>query len=203
MAHNRKMSVPSAGRLFERLRMGEKKTIMAGVLISVMLLMWVRVFIGHRPAAAAAETAAPPKSAETLRRPAPVKVKLVELPKSPGRQDAIERDFFTVKDRANFRPNAGRNPGTDTEVPMTSSNFAQEGIQRVAQTLKLEAVLWNESPRAFINDQLLSVGGKLVVKDSTQVFEFEVLQIYVDSVLVRCEGIQLTLELAQILEVVN
>ncbi len=67
--------------------------------------------------------------------------------------------------------------------------------------MKLEAVLWSESPQAFINDQLLRVGGKLTVKDGADVLELEVLQIYVDSVLVECKGIQLTLELAQDLEV--
>jgi len=67
--------------------------------------------------------------------------------------------------------------------------------------LKLEAVLWSESPRAFLNDQLLSVGSKLTVKDGTASYEFEVLQIYMDSVLVGCDDMQLTLPLAQSLEV--
>ena len=56
---------------------------------------------------------------------------------------------------------------------------------------------------ALINDQLLSVGDKLTVKSGTAIFEVEVLQIYVDSVQVGCDGIQLTLGLAQKLEPVN
>jgi hypothetical protein len=192
----------SAGYLLDHLRMGGKKTAVACGLIGIMLFMWGRVFIGHRPAAAAAAPTS--TQAGSVPPKGPVKVKLVELPKPSGRQESIERDFFSMKDRTFLRRSpAGRNTGTDREVPVTSSNNAQEVIQRLAQTMKLEAVLWSESPRAFINDQLLSVGGKFSVKDGAAVFEFEVLQIYVDSVLVGCDGIQLTLELAQKLEVVN
>lgn len=202
MAHDRKIGISSIGRILDRLRMGGKKTAAACVLILIMLFMWVRVFIGHRPAAAAA--APQPKQTETISRKMPAKVKRVELPKSPGRHDSIQRDFFTVKDRTYYGRNpTGRKTGTEREVSVASSHYAQEVIQRVSRTLKLEAVLWSESPRAFLNDQLLRVGDKLTVKDGTQVFEFEVLQIYVDSVLVECRGIQLTLKLAQYLEVIN
>jgi hypothetical protein len=182
--------------------MGGRKTAVACALVSIMLFMWVRVLIGQRPAAV--EAAPPPKQAETAPGAGPVKVTLVELPKTPGRHDAIARDFFAAPDGSFARRNAaGRNTGTEKEVPVASTSNAQEVIRRVAQMLKLEAVLWSESPRAFLNDQLLRVGDKLTVKDGTQVFEFEVLQIYVDSVLVECRGIQLTLKLAQYLEVIN
>ncbi len=131
MAPNRKLSMPAVGRVLERLQMGGKKTAMAGVLSLLMLFMWVRVFLGHRPAAAAA--APPTASAASVPRTAPVKVKLVDLPKVPGRHDTIERDFFTIKDRTYFRRNpAGRDTGTDHEVPIAFSD-AQEVIQRVGQ----------------------------------------------------------------------
>lgn len=202
MAHNRNMSVPSVGRIFDRLRIGGRKTAVACALILVMLFMWVRVFLGHRPAAAAAAPA--PASSASAPRPAPVKVTLVDLPKVPGRHDSIERDFFTVPEgTALRRSSAGRNTGTEEEVPVVSTNRVQEVIQRVAKTMKLEAVLSREreSPRVYIDDQLLSVGGKFTVKDGAAVLEFEVLQIHDDAVLVGCEGIQLTLELAQKLDV--
>jgi hypothetical protein len=200
MVHNRKTSVSSAGQILDRLRLGGKKTATAGVLILIMLFMWARVVIGHRPAAA--EATPQPRQTESAPRKGPAPVKVVELPKIPGRHDTIVRDFFSMKDRTDFRRNpAGGNTGTDTEVPVTKDN--REVIQRVAQTMKLEAVLWSERPRAFINDQLLSVGNKLTVKDGAEVYEFEVLQIYVDSVLVGCDGMQLTLALARNHEVVK
>jgi len=162
-----------------------------------MLFMWVRVLIGHRPAAAAAAPPAP--QSQSPAGTGTVKVTPVELPKSPGRHDAIARDFFAATDGSYARRNtAGRNTGTEKEVPVTSSSNAQEVIQRVAQTLKLDAVFLRERPQAFLNDQSLSVGDKLTVKDGAASYEFEVLKIYMDSVLVECEGIQLRLKLAQV-----
>jgi len=170
---------------------------LACALVSIMLFMWLRVLIGHRPMAA--EAAPPATPAGTLARTGPVKVTFVELPKAPGRHDSIARDFFVAQDASYARRNtAGRNTGTEKEVPVVSSGNAQEVIQRVARTLKLAAVFLRENPQAYLNDQLLSVGDKLTVKDDTASYEFEVLQIYMDSVLVRCNEVQLTLKLAQV-----
>jgi len=197
MTHNGKRRVSSADRLLDHLRMGGKKTVVACALVSIMLFMWVRVLLGHRPAAAAA--APPPKPAATSSGTAPVRVTLVELPKSPGHHDTIARDFFVASDESYARRNAaGRNTGTEKEVPAASSSNVQEVIRRVAQTLKLEAVFLQGRPQAFLNDQSLSVGEKLTVKDDTASYEFEVVEIYMDSVLVECQGIQLRLKLAQV-----
>jgi hypothetical protein len=196
MTHNRNRRVFSAGRILDRLRAGGKKTAVACTLMSIMLFMWVRVLIGHRPAAA--EAAPSVRPAETLPRTGPVKVTFVELPKTPGRHDAIARDFFAAPEGTYTRRNtAGRDTGTEKEVPVVSFPNRQEVIQRVAQTLKLDAVFLRESPRAFLNDRLLRVGDKLTVKDGAASYEFEVLQIYMDSVLVTCNGLQLTLKLTQ------
>ncbi len=200
MTHNPNGQGLVAGWILDRLRTGGKKTVVACALVSLMLFMWARVLIGHRPAAVGAASASRP--AATVAGTAAAKVTFVELPKTPGQHDAIARDFFAASEGSFIRRNtADRNTGTDKEVPIVSSYNVQEVIQRVARKLKLEAVLWSESPRAFLNDQLLSVGGKLTVKDGTASFEFEVLQIYLDSVLVACEDMQLTLKLAQNLDV--
>jgi hypothetical protein len=197
MAYNRNRRVSSAGRFLDRVRAGGKKTAVACALVAIMLFMWVRVLIGHRPAAA--EAAPPPKPAETSARTGPVAVTLVELPKSPGRHAAIARDFFVAQDGSYARRNgAGRNTGTEKEVPAVSSTNVEEVIRRAAQTLKLDAVFLRDNPQAFLNDQPLGVGDKLTVKDGTASYEFEVLKIYMDSVLVGCNGIQLTLKLAQV-----
>jgi len=202
MAHSRKTTLPWANSLLERLRMGGRKTAVAGALILIMLFMWIRVLVGHRPAAAAA--APPPRPAETPAQRAPVQRTLVELPKLPGRHDAIQRDFFAIQDSSYFRRQAaGRNTGTETEVSLTFTPDAPEVIQRAARMLKLEAVLWSDSPSAFLNDRLLTVGDRLLVKSGAASFEFEVLQIHVDSVLVECRGVQLAVKLAQYVDVSN
>ena len=57
--------------------------------------------------------------------------------------------------------------------------------------------MWGDSPRVSINDQLLRAGETLKLKDGTDTYEFEVVQIEADSVLVRCRERDLTLKLAQ------
>lgn len=202
MAPNGKIKSARVGPVLDRLRAGGKKTVMACALVLIMLFMWVRVFLGHRPATAAAGSET--SQARTAAHPPRMKLQRLELPKIPGWHDALSRDFFTMKDPTSFGRNPVRpNTGADTEVPVVSTPNVAEVIQRVAQTMKLEAVSWSESPRIFINDQLLKVGDRFLVRSGTQSHEFEVLQIYVDSVLVSCKGVQVTLRLAQSLEIVK
>jgi hypothetical protein len=123
------------------------------------------------------------------------------LPNLSGRNDYVNRDFFASRDWECFRQNSGspQNPGT--EVHATPGDLAQEVAARLGQKLKLEAVLRDGTPRAFINDRLLRLGDRLPVHDGPDTCEFEVLRIYEDSVLVGCNGTQLTLKLVQHLDV--
>jgi hypothetical protein len=176
-----------------------KKTILACSLVAVMAIMWVRVLIGHKPSVAAA---APVQQEATAAQDTPtVRVRMIEVPRISGRNDAIEKDCFDMQGRPQFMKSVmAQNTGTDTEVPVVSSPFDQE-VKQVAQTLKLEAVLRNGTPLAFLNDRLVQAGDTFTVERGTRVLEFEVLRIDEDSVLVECNGIQLTLELAQFVDV--
>lgn len=199
MGHNRKSNLRPARAILDHLAVNGKKTVLALALIVFMGLMWIRVLTGQKPGSAGAapeptlnERAGP----ETL-----AKVQFIELPKLPGRNDSIYGDFFAIQDRAHFRPNDMRNTGTETEVRVTSPGHAQEVIRRIAERLKLEAVLWSENPQVFVNDRLLKVGDTLPVKEGAKTLNFEVLRINENSVLVGCDGTQLTLKLAQFVEV--
>ncbi len=194
MTRNGQTSRRAARRILDRLALGGRKTAVALGLISVMAVMWVRVLAGHKPgAAAAAEEPTRPAAAQAE---LPPQIRLMELPKVAGRNDFIYRDFFTMQDRARFQPNGGaRTTSTDPEVRVIATNHAQEVTHRVAQKLKLEAVLhWTVDPQVFLNDQLLRVGDKFTIKDETDSVEFEVLRIYENSVLVGSGGTQLMLK---------
>jgi len=201
MGHSRKIGILFARKLLDHLAVNGKKTVLALALLVFMGFLWIRVLTGQKPGSAVAAQGRGP--AAQAQRETGNNLQFVELPKLPGRNDSINRDFFTIQDRALFRQNGARNTGTETEVHATSSNRAQEVIQRVAQRLKLTAVSLSENPQAFINDRLLRVGDRLTIKEGANVIEFEVLRIYENSVLVGCEDTQLTLKLAQSLEVNN
>jgi len=199
MVRNKAASTRVPGAILDRLAAGGKKTVVAFGLLALMAFMWVRVLIGHRPGAA---EAAPERTQEpSLPKEKPVRARFIELPKVPGRNDSIHSDFFAVRDWARFQQETAPRAGTATEVQTTSENHAQEVIQRIAQRLRVGAVLHSDNSQAFVNDQLLKVGDIVTVKDGADSFDFEVQTIHEDAVLVECKGIRLTLKLAQSLEV--
>ena len=157
-----------------------------------MAIMWGRVLTGKKPAPAAASDQ--PETSETSEAPA-VKLKFIELPVVAGRNDCIGRDFFSAETLSSFqRESTSQGTGTETEVRIQTSQQIQEVIDRVAKELTLVAVF--EGPRAYINDQLVSVGESLSVMDGEATYVFEVVRIQDDSVLVRCHGIEVSLRIA-------
>ena len=200
MAYDRKTGLRPSGRI-AALGMDGKKTVLAISLVLVMAVMWIRVLVGHKPASAGAAPQAKQEARGKQVEPA-AKVRMVDVPKVPGRNDCIERDCFKMQDRAQFQQSAAvQNPGADPEVPVVSPNHDQEVVQQVAQTLKLEAVSRWDGSQAFVNDQWVKVGDRFLVKHGTGFLEFEVLRIYEDAVLVECNNIQQTLKLAQVVDV--
>jgi hypothetical protein len=174
----------------------KKKVGLAAVLALLMGIMWVRVLIGHKPQAASASTAAPraPTAAGASESKTSMKIKYLNLPVVPGRNDTIECDFFTGRDWDGFPRNSG-STSADTEVVPSPVDRTSESVGKVAQRLNLQAVFVTGSPEAFINDQLLHIGDALSFQDGADLYLFEVKQIRGDSVLVECRGQQVTLKM--------
>ncbi len=199
MAYSRNSRISQAHQVLDRLAVDKKKTAFAVSLLAIMAFMWFRVLTGHRPGPVAAETRAGQEQSKSEKPPR--NIRYHDLPVLPGRNDYINRDFFASRDWECFRQNsaASQNPGT--KVQIAAPDRAHEVAVRAGQKLKLEAVLKDGNPRAFINDQLLRLGDRFTVRDGPDTCEFEVLRIYEDSVLVGCNGTQLTLKLIQHLDV--
>lgn len=185
----------SAGRAANYLAAGGKKTVLAIGLVVIMAVMWFRVLTGRRPQAAAAARGPLTTGLEERK---PVEVRFHSLPVIPGRHDCIGRDFFLAQDWNGFSVDSDKDTtGTASEVHVAAPDRTREVITRMAQRLKLEAVVWGTRPQVSINDQLLRAGETLKLKDGTDTYEFEVVRIEADSVLVRCRERELTLMLAQ------
>jgi len=199
MVQSRNSRISQAQQVLDHLAVDRKKTVFAVSLLAIMAFMWFRVLTGHRPGPAAAKTGTGQEQSEPKKPPR--NIRYLELPILPGRNDYINRDFFASRDWECFRQNSAsaQNPGARVQV--VASDHAHEMAARLGQQLKLEAVLKDGNPRAFINDQLLRLGDRLTVRDGPDTCEFEVLRIYEDSVLVGCNGTQLTLKLVQRLDV--
>ena len=72
--------------------------------------------------------------------------------------------------------------------------------RKFLSTKKLKAIVLGETPWVFINDTLLSMGGRLTVNDGIESYECEVVEIEKDSVLIRCREAEITLKFVQTVE---
>lgn len=191
----------SANRAMSYLVADGKKTVVAVGLVAIMAMMWFRVLTGRKPQSAAATQ---PSEQTQKENTASVNLRFHDLPTIPGRNDRIDRNFFAVENWDLFSRDVRRHTSsTGSEVHVVAPNRTQEVIVKVAQRIRLEAVLWSDNPQIFANDQLYRVGDTLELKDGTDTYVFEVVQIEADSVLVRCREQQLTLMLAQSNDVDN
>jgi hypothetical protein len=195
MKQNLKNGGSGGNRIFGRLAAEKKKTVIAVCLITAMVFMWVRVLGRKGPQSANAAVMAQ-EVTDGQTKPE-LKISFMELPKVEGRNDVLTRDFFAVGSWRDFmRGGEGKSGGIE-EVSVVSRNGGEETVRRVAEKLKLEAIVLGENPRAFINDKLLSVGDKLFVRDGTNTYECEVAKIEENMVFIRCGEAEVTLRLTQ------
>jgi hypothetical protein len=183
-------------RLISQLMADRKKTVFALSLIALMLFMWVRVFIKKGPATAAAAPGGTVTSGQQENSKTPMKVTFVELPEVQGRNDCVSRDFFDSQNWDEFLNNSVSLSGVK-EVNMVSGSNLQE-IKRVADKLKLESIWMGSEALAYINNKPLKVADKLPIREGGKTYEFEVVSIVQNEVVIRCEGAQVSLKLSQI-----
>lgn len=171
-------------RLFSRLAAEKKKTVTALCLIAVMVFMWARVLGRKTPETAEAALKQGEVDPDTSESNSQLKISFIELPKVAGRNDVLTRDFFAADGWWDFLDGVGSNK--------------DEGVgRRIAEKLRLEAIVMGENPQAVINDKLLSVGDKVSVRVGGDNYECEVVGIEEETVFIRWGEIEITLKLAQ------
>ncbi len=200
MEQNVKNTVNGANRLVGRLAAEKKKTVTALCLIALMIFMWARVLGKKTPVTAAASQRQENVDQDVLGSNMVLKISFIELPKIPGRNDVLTRDFFAADGWKNFI-RGEINPGNKFEVPL---GVNEEVVKRVAGKLKLEAIAIGSdgNPQAFINGKLLTVGDKLPVRDGGNKYECEVVGIEENVVFIKCLELEakITLELTKVIE---
>ncbi len=197
MRQNGRNSSNVAKRLFNQLAVQKKKTVLALCLITLMAFMWIRVLTGKAPRAAEAGLTAGQMDVETQSEPE-LKISFVELPKAAGRNDVITRDFFDSDGWQGFVDGRGRKSVGVEEVDIVSKHGDKEVIRKVAEKLKLEAIVSSENPLAFINDKVLRVGDKLLIGGEVDRYECEVVEIGENTVVMRCRESRITLKLTKV-----
>ncbi len=181
-------------RLFERLAAEKKKSVMAVCLIAMMTLLWVRVLTRQSPQTAeSAQIAEQPSLEDQSGRKS--KISYTELPRIAGRHDVIARDFFASNGWRNFVGGKGRNLASVEEVNIISRDVSEEVIRKVAEKLKLGAVILSDTPLAFINDKVRKVGDVVLINDGADKYECEVVEIKENTVVMKCREAEIRLKL--------
>jgi len=187
----------SGKRLFIQLAAEKKKAVLALCLITLMAFMWIKAFTSAAPKAVEAGLMAEQMDVETQSEPE-LKISFIELPQVAGRNDVIIRDYFASDGWQDFVDGKGPKSVGVEEVDIVSNDGDQEVIRKVAEKLKLEAIVSSENPLAFINDKVLRVGDKLLVGDGIDKYECEVVEIKENTVVMRCREARITLKLTQV-----
>ena len=189
-----------ANRLIGQLAAEKKKAVAASCLIAVMAIMWVRVLTKKTPEAAGAAFMTEQLNVEgTLDQE--LNISFTELPQVAGRNDVITRDFFASNGWRHFDDEQGRNIAVIEEVNIVSKNGNEDVIRKVAEKLKLEAiVVLSNNPRAFINNKVVSAGDKVLIRDGVDTYECEVIEIKENMVVIKCREAEVTLKLTQVLK---
>jgi len=199
MRRNKINNAKRANKLIVQLAADKKKAVLAMCLVAVMAIMWVRVLGNKGPQAAKAKSTTQQEDSDNQAQ-SWLNISFTELPKVPGRNDVITKDLFASNGWRNFTKKRENITGVE-EVSVVSTNGDQDVIAEVAKKLKLDAIVLSENPQAYINDKLLSVGDKLLVKDKTDIYEFEVVGIEENLVFIRCAQARITLKLTPTIEV--
>jgi hypothetical protein len=186
----------SGRRFWSQLVADRKKSVTTGCLVIVMVFLWIRVLTRNTPEVAKATATTEPAGAANPSNPGP-NVSFVTLPKVAGRDDVITRDFFACDGWRHFTA-GGRKFADIEEVNMLSQNGSEEAIKKVAEKLRLEAIVLSNNPRAFINNKVLSVGDRMLVDDGNEKHECEVVGIQENTVVIKCREAKITLKLVPV-----
>ncbi len=184
MTQNTKNGSTSARKILDKLAEEKKKSATALCLITVMAVMWIRVFTKKTPQGA--EAALGPDQVKTEDAPREeYRVSFVELPKVAGRNDVISRDFFASNGWQRFVDRQGRKPGG---IDIVSTNGNEEVIRRVAEKLNLEGTIVGGIPQAYINGERLEIGRTLPIRDGADTYDCEVTEIEEYTVVIECKA---------------
>jgi len=189
-----------ANRLIGQVTAEKKKAVVASCLVAVMAIMWVRVLTKQAPEAAEAAFVTEQLNVEGAVNQN-LHVSFIELPQVAGRNDVINRNFFASNDWRYFEGGKERNLAVIEEVNIVSKNGNEEVIRKIAEKLKLEAiVVLSNNPRAFINNKVISVGDKVLIRDGVDIYECEVIEIQEkeNKVVIKCREAEVTLRLTQV-----
>jgi len=189
-----------AGKMIHIIAAEKKKSVLAAGLVTLMIFMWVRVFLNQGPEGV--EAAEMQDMLVEEQQNSSVKVSFIDLPYIQGRHDNLARDIFSWNQWQGSQ-NDKRNLQNREKVDVLSEEGKEGVIRRIAGQLQLEAIELGKKPRIFLNDEFLSKGDKIRIEAGNENYECEVISIQQEGVLIQCGQSQIRLRLAEAIEVLD
>ena len=175
------INVNNVKNMTGRMAAEKKKLFIAIALISVMVVMWTKVFTKKSTVSQAAADSALAVQQKTARYHS---ITYVPLPVVPGRNDILKRNIFAF---GNSGAGSGRiGMGRD-----------RENIAKIENDLKLDAVITGDNPSAFIDNKLVSVGSTLPITYENQTYEFVVTKITENTAFLKWNDYSIRVKMAQ------
>jgi hypothetical protein len=170
-----------------------KKLIVAIVLFSIMAVLWVRVFVGKsKPAAVSAAPAIDKNKVLAVQNEG---VEYIQLPHIPERHDVIANDVFSAKNFSQFKKQDQY--VTSTKQLDTRDATGESPAVSAAEALRLVAIVNDKTPQAFIENRLFEKGDSFRFMFNGQIYQFKILNILEDKVVLDCNGIIITKKIPQ------
>ena len=69
--------------------------------------------------------------------------------------------------------------------------------EMIGKELRLDAILSGKNPQAYVSGMLVSPGGRLAVKHEGEKYEFKVVAINENEVVLECKGVQVKLSMVR------
>jgi hypothetical protein len=196
-------NINNASGLTGHLPVKKSKVIMAACLITIMAFMWIRVFLNRKAEkneanAAIANASAQIQAAQQQKKPE-VRISHVPLPVVLGRNDVLTHDIFTAQRWKAFPTGTGSERATPEAIARQDADY----INKIAETITLDAVIAGQNPEAFIGNNLVFVGSKLPVNYNDQIYEFTVTEIHETKVVLTWNDFTVDVEMSQSNESIN
>lgn len=170
-----------------------KKLIVAMVLLSIMVALWVRVFAGKgKPEAASAALAVGQNNPLAVPSGG---VEYIQLPHIPGRHDLITNDVFSAENFSRFHRQDQY--VTSTKQPDTGDTTEDSPALLAASALRLFAIVNDKTPQAFIENRLFEKGDSFRFMFNSQIYQFKLLDILEDKIVLDCNGVVITKKIPQ------
>jgi hypothetical protein len=174
----------------------KKKAAIAVLLISIMALMWVRVLLKKNQSLANA--AIPASQAAITEEIKPkIKVTYIDLPCIKGRNDMLSRDVFSGSVWEGLGAEANGAKQFKVSHKKNDNERLNDTIETIGKELKLDAIFSGKNPQASVGGMLVSPQGKLTVKYEGDQYEFKVVAISDNEVVLECKGVQVKLSMTR------